>query len=103
MKSEVLKSEVLLEDSEYNICCFFFSSQENDGVGIINGAIKCRLFVEKYLILTLFGVQILVQKSIWSTKNRFLNLSALVSAVIANFNPPLPSKIAEFKGGVKIS
>ena len=52
MESEILKSEVLLEDSEYNICCFFFlisTSQENCGAGIINGAIKCRLFVDKYL------------------------------------------------------
>ena len=53
MESEILKSEVLLEDSEYNICCFFFflisTSQENCGAGIINGAIKCRLFVDKHL------------------------------------------------------
>ena len=27
MDSEILKSQVLLEDNEYNICCFFFSSQ----------------------------------------------------------------------------
>ena len=28
MQSEVLKSEVLLEDSEYNICCFFLISRK---------------------------------------------------------------------------
>ena len=28
MESEVLKSEVLLEDSEYNICCFFLISRK---------------------------------------------------------------------------
>eukprot|EP00493_Phyllostaurus_siculus_P027869 UN28217 len=47
MESEALKSEGLLEDSEYNICCIFLisTSQENCGTGIINGAIKCRLLL----------------------------------------------------------
>ena len=50
MKREALKSEVLLENSEYNMSFFFLisTSQENCGAGIINGAIKCGLFVDKY-------------------------------------------------------
>ena len=65
MKPEALKSEVLLEDSEYNICCFFLlisTSQENCGVGIINGEIKCRLFVDKYLKTWLWVSYTFLQK-----------------------------------------
>jgi len=52
IESETVKSELLFEDSGHSICCFFFlnsTSQENCGAGINNGAIKCKLFVDKYL------------------------------------------------------